>query len=110
MRTNLKRIREELAKKCKAGPSSDYQDLWLTINNLLRNFEDELQQRLKHLDNKLSRADFLINNALLLLDGSEIPEKCERDYKRLDEILTDLRSEIEEIRKILKEALNGSES
>lgn len=44
MRMNLKRIREELAKKCKAGPSSDYQDLWLTINNLLREFETELRQ------------------------------------------------------------------
>jgi len=47
MRVNLKKIREELAKRCKAGPSSDYQELWLTMNNLLRDFETELRQRLE---------------------------------------------------------------
>jgi len=47
MRINLKRIREELAKRCKAGPLSDYQDLWLTMNNLLRDFETELRQQLE---------------------------------------------------------------
>ena len=44
MKVNLKKIREELAKRCKAGPPSNYQDLWLTMNNLLRDFETELRQ------------------------------------------------------------------
>ena len=52
MRVNLKKIREELAKRCKAGSSSDYQELWLTMNNLLRDFETELRQRLE-LNNKV---------------------------------------------------------
>ena len=58
MRMNLKRICEELAKKCKAGSSSDYQDLWLTINNLLRNFETELRQIIYQIEREPAHEGF----------------------------------------------------
>jgi len=56
------------------------------------------------LDKKeLSRISDLVNHALLFLDGSEIQEKCEKDYNVMVEILTDLRSTIEQIRRELKD-------
>ena len=55
------------------------------------------------LDKELSRISDLVNHALLFLDGSEIQEKCEKDYNVMVEILTDLRSTIEQIRRELKD-------
>ena len=72
MRVNLKKIREELAKRCKAGPSSDYQELWLTMNNLLRDFETELRQRLE-LNNKV-RGLLEISELIEEILGEEVSE------------------------------------
>jgi len=51
----------------------------------------------------LSRISDLVNHALLFLDGSEIREKCEKDYNVMVEILTDLGSAIGQIRRELKD-------
>jgi len=72
MRVNLKKIREELAKRCKAGPSSDYQELWLTMNNLLRDFETELRQRLE-LNDKV-RGLLEISELIEEILGEEVSE------------------------------------
>ena len=47
MKVNLKKIREELRKRLKAGPPSDYQDLWITMHDLLVDFETELRKELE---------------------------------------------------------------
>ena len=47
MKVNLMRIFQELRKKCKAGPPSDYQDLWRTLYDLLKDFEAELREELE---------------------------------------------------------------
>ena len=44
MKANLKKIRQELMKRCKAGPPSDYQDLWKTLHDLLKDFEAEIRE------------------------------------------------------------------
>ena len=72
MRVNLKKIREELARRCKAGPSSDYQELWLTMNNLLRDFETELRQRLE-LNDKV-RGLLEISELIEEILGEEVSE------------------------------------
>jgi len=59
--------------------------------------------QVEDLDKELSRISDLVNHALLFLDGSEIQEKCEKDYNVMVEILTDLRSTIEQIRRELKD-------
>jgi len=64
MRVNLKKIREELAKKCKAGSSSDYQDLWLAINELLWGFEIELRRKLELLEKRM-KLSYLTKNQIV---------------------------------------------
>ena len=58
MKVNLKKIREELARRCKAGPSSNYQELWLTMNNLLRDFEAELRQIIHQIEHEPAHEGF----------------------------------------------------
>ena len=64
MRVNFKKIREELAKKCKAGPSGDYQDLWLAINELLWGFEIELRRKLELLEKRM-KLSYLTKNQIV---------------------------------------------
>ena len=47
MKVNLKKIREELRRRLKAGPPSDYQNLWITMHGLLVDFEAELRRELE---------------------------------------------------------------
>jgi len=44
VKVNLKKMREELRRRLKAGPPSDYQDLWITMHDLLVDFEAELRE------------------------------------------------------------------
>jgi len=62
MKVNLRVIFMELAKRCKAGKPSDYQELWKTIHDLLHDLETNLLTTL--------REDIVKLTALELSNGS----------------------------------------